>query len=116
MAKDTTDALFGIDQQEERLSAHELKELKLLEEIYSKQDIELKTDLTMPLVKAVTKGQLFAEKYQSKLMSDLTNRLMILLVSNKRQGRKEFIEMSKSLNSAEEMPVTMSERLLGVGR
>ena len=113
MAKETTDALFGIDNQEERLSAKELKELYLLEEIYSRKDIEMKTDLDIGLVKALTKGQLFATKYQSQLMEDLTNRLMVLLVSKGRQGRKEFIEMSKAMNTEDHMQPTLSDKLLG---
>jgi len=113
MSKETTDALFGIDNQEERLSAKELRELKLLEEIYSRKDIEMKTDLDIGLVKALTKGQLFASKYKSQLVEDLTNRLMVLLVSKGRQGRKEFIEMSKAMNTEEQAPPTISSRLFG---
>lgn len=110
---DTTDMLFNIDDQEERLSAREIRELKLLDEIYSKKDIEMKTDLSIELVKALTKGQLFADKYNSTLMGDLTNRLMILLVSKGRKGRQEFIEMAKATNSEEQLPPTLSQRLMG---
>lgn len=113
MKNNTTDALFGLEAQEEKLTSREMREMKLLEEIYSKTDIEMKTDLSLDLVKAITKGQLFAVKYESKLMGDLTNRLMILLVSKGRQGRKEFIEMSKSMNSEPEAVPTLSQRLLG---
>ena len=110
---EVTDSLFAPLSTEPQLTAKELHQLQLLEEIYSKNDIEMKTDLTVDLVKSLTKGQLFAERYGSKLMKNLTDRLMYLLVSKGRQGRKEFIEMSKSFNSVEDVAPTLSERLLG---
>ena len=89
--------------------------LKIIDEIYSEDHIEIKTDLNVPQINAITKGLLFAERYNCTLMGDLCNTMMKLLVSKNRQSRKEFTEISKSMqpHNEEQAPPTLDKRLFG---
>lgn len=90
--------------------------LKIIDETYSIENIEVKTDLTEAQIKAITKGQLFAERYNCEIMNKLCNKIMVLSVSKNRLGRKEFAEISKSFQSPmmeERAPLTIKERLMG---
>ena len=88
--------------------------LKIIDEVYSKENIEVKTDLNVKQINAINKGKLFADRYNCTLLDDLCQNTMILSVSKDRKGRKEFTEISKSINSPqeEELP-TLGTRLLG---
>ena len=85
-----------------------------LEEIFSARNLEMKTDLTVRQINAITRGQLFAKEFKSKLMSDLCRKFMILMVSKNRMGRKEFAEMSRSVHQDNKEQETIAKRLLGV--
>ena len=84
----------------------------MLEQTYSKDDIELKTDLNVNLINALARGKLYAKTFQSSLMADLCQTVMELRVSNKRQGRKEFSEIARSHNSVDEEK-GLSSKLFG---
>lgn len=88
---------------------------KIIEEIYSTDNIEVKTDLNENEIRAITKGQLYAEKYKCNIVDNLCNKLMILKVSNKRMGRKEFKEISQSMQPSypEEQTMSIPQRLFG---
>lgn len=87
---------------------------KIIEEVYSTENIEVKTDLNELQIKAITKGQLFAEHYNCSIMGKLCNKIMVLSISKNRLGRKEFKEISQNIqNPPEPDPITMRERLLG---
>ena len=89
--------------------------LKIIDEIYSKDNIQLKTDVTIPQINALTKGLLFGKRYNCSLMDDLCDTMMQLLVSKGRQSRKEFTDISKSMqphNEELEQP-RLDKRLFG---
>lgn len=91
--------------------------LKIIDEVYSTDNIEVKTDLTPDQIIAFTRGKLYHKKFGSELMLNTVNELAIYSVSKDRKGRKEFTEISKALNSreADETDPRIRERLLGRG-
>lgn len=91
--------------------------LKIIDEVYSTENIEVKTELNEAQITTFTRAKLYHKKFGSKLILELVNELAIYSVSNGRKGRKEFTEISKALNSreAEETDPRIRERLLGRG-
>ena len=95
-------------------SIKEELELKIIDEVFSKKDIEVKTDLNTNLINQITRGKIYASKYKCSIMEELCNNIMILSVSKDRKGRKEFTEISKSIHSTEEeFNPTLKRRLMG---
>ena len=89
--------------------------LKIIEEVFSKKDIEVKTDINDPQVIAFSKGKLYANRYNSEIVKEFVDLLSVYSVSKGRKSRKEFKEISVALNSmtsAEEEP-RIRDRLLG---
>jgi phosphatidate phosphatase APP1 len=94
----------------------ESKHLEMaIKEVYSKKNIELKTDLNDNLIKALTRGKMFYKQYGIKIMNDLVQTVMELRVSKDRKGRQEFTKIVQSMNSYQDMEgkPTLNERLFG---
>lgn len=66
------------------------------EQLFSRADIELKTDINTNQINALSRGLLFGEKYNCQLMTDLCNKIMLLSVSKNRKSRGEFTDISKA--------------------
>jgi hypothetical protein len=118
---DTTTQLFALPEQEQEQTpnidslAEQIK-AKIVDEIFSTNNIDMKTDLNQKQINAITKGKLYAEHFGSKLMLNLCNLHETLLISKSRAGRKEFIELTKNVLSHQEQvdfTPTIKERLLG---
>ena len=89
---------------------------KMFEMIYSKDDVEVKTDINSPQIIALTKGKIFADRYNCSIMQSLCQNIMTLSISKNRQSRKEFTEISKSMNASpmvEAEPPSIRQRLIG---
>lgn len=69
---------------------------KSLEELFTRDNMELKSDLTQPMVLSLVRGRVFAEKYTSKTMNSLVDHLLELSVSKGRKGREEFVRLIRS--------------------
>jgi len=89
--------------------------LKIIDEVFSKKDIEVKTDINDPQVIAFSKGKLYANRFNSDIVSEFVDLLSIYSVSKGRKSRKEFKEISIALNSmnAVEDEPRIRDRLLG---
>lgn len=72
---------------------------KALDELFSKKQIELKSDISQRQVIALARGLIFAKKYKSKNMEGLINNILELSVSKKRKGRQEFVKVVQSGNN-----------------
>lgn len=92
--------------------------LKVIDEVFSKKDIEVKTDLNEAQVIHFSRGHIFHSLYNSPLMLELINTMSIYSVSKKRLGRKEFTDIAKAVNSYDsgitEEPL-LRNRLIGKG-
>jgi len=86
----------------------------VVDEVFSVNNIDMKTDLNQRQINAITKGKLFANQFNCKIMMDLCNLHETLLISKSRAGRKEFIELTKSVTNNDQDTPTIKERLLGL--
>lgn len=111
---DTTQELFALPQDTQEQSIAEQIKLKVVDEVFSTNNIDMKTDLNQRQVNAITKGKLFAGQFNCQIMMDLCNLHETLLISKSRAGRKEFIELTKSVTNTDAEQPTIKDRLLGV--
>lgn len=89
---------------------------EVLSEVYSKADVEVKTDINNAQIIALSKGEIFAQRYQCTIMRDLCQTIMTLSISKDRKSRKESTEIVKSMNTMPQLteePPTIRRRLLG---
>lgn len=114
--KTVSEQLFEDDRIDDGMSAKDRRDMVLLQEIYSKKDIEMKSELNDSLIQAVTKGLLYADHFRVPIVSDLCNKLLELRVSKNRGGRKEFVDMARSMNANDfdSGKYDLSKRLFGV--
>ena len=114
--KDTLDNLIQpIQSTESNVETEHLKEMFKM--IYSKDDIEVKTDLTSPQVLAITKLGVYANTFGIEIVNTIARTFMELSVSKNRLGRKEFTEISKAAQQQQAVESqTISERLFGGSR
>ena len=110
-----TKARFKDEEKENGLDVKDEYLLKIISEIYSKDNVEVKTDINAKQINAITKGLLFAERYKCNIMKSLCNNIMTLSISKDRKSRKEFTEISKSISTPyeEESEPTLRKRLIG---
>jgi hypothetical protein len=91
---------------------------KMVDEVYSKEDVELKTRLNQAEIIAIAKGQVYADVFKAPIIADLCNKIMILKISKDGLGRKEFVDIAKSMMAPQPEMMqaqTIPERLLGKG-
>jgi hypothetical protein len=103
--------LDAIEQEQENRKDMWMQEVS--KQIFSKDNIEVKTDLNTNQINALTKGLLFAETFNVSLMERLCNTIMVLSVSKDRKGRKEFTEIAKTFQNETELDYrpSLKERL-----
>lgn len=88
------DMLFGeAPEEEEEKSITEKTLERALDEMFSADGIDLKSDINNAQITAMTRGYIFADVYKSKYMSDLVRHILELSVSKNREGRKEFVKL-----------------------
>ena len=78
------------------LSETEQESNQELQELFSNDNIEKKTDLSTRQVVALAKAKTFADRYNNKPLDDFINRFVVYAVSKNRQGRTEFVESFKA--------------------
>ena len=110
---DTTTELFQTETKEDNISISDHIKMKVVDEVFNTNNIDMKTDLNQRQINAITKGKLFASQFNCEIMMNLCNLHETLLISKSRAGRKEFIELTKSFNTTEELQPSIKERLLG---
>jgi hypothetical protein len=69
-----------------------MQDIKIIKELFSKKDIDLKTELTHEQIADLCVLLHFSDRCKSKAMKAFANNFMKLQVSKKRQGRGEFIK------------------------
>lgn len=84
-----------------------------LSEMFSTDGIDLKSDINMEQIHAITRGYIFADVYKSRYMGDLCRHILELSVSKNREGRKEVVKLLQSAQgSNEEQPMQLMRRRL----
>jgi len=94
----TTGLIFGDSHKDEDVQVfNDAYKEKMIDEVYSRADVELKSDLNNAEIIAITKGKLFAKTFSCPIISDLCDTLLTLKISKDRKGRKEFVTIASSL-------------------
>ena len=86
---------------------------KALDELFSVDGIDLKSDINDRQISALTRGYIFADVYKCRYMGDLVRHILELSVSRKREGRKEFVKILQSSNyNDQQEPLKLMRRKL----
>jgi hypothetical protein len=114
----STSIFFPEEKQENQISISDELKLKMVDEVYSREDIELKSRVNNHEVIVHAKAQLFAEYYNVPMIQKLSTKILELKISLDGKGRKEFVEVAKSLiaPNQEEQQSTIPQRLFGESR
>jgi hypothetical protein len=87
----------------------------LINEMLGVNNLEMKTVLNDPLIIALTKGTIFADRYKSPIMEKLVMTVSKYRISKNGKGRDDIKEMAKGLGgyNMEESPSFMSRLFKG---
>lgn len=117
----TTKNLFGdntaINTENSENKSHDTIELllKLSEQIFSREDIDIKTVLNKRQVVAFAQASLYADIFNVPVVKNMVEKLSIYSISENGLSRKEFTELAKSIMSYtnDQDRQTLSKHLLG---
>lgn len=70
----------------------ETKDLDVLKELFKLKDIETKTELSINQVILINQKRMIAKLLNWKTLNESLNDFMLLMVSNQRKGRSEFVD------------------------
>jgi hypothetical protein len=87
---DTTQELFQNESTQDNTSISDHIKLKVVDEVFNTNNIDMKTDLNQRQINAITKGKLFATQFNCEIMMNLCNLHETLLISKSRSGRKDL--------------------------
>lgn len=111
------DLLFNEEIEEEEKDQRSNAEIRmeyLLKQGFSRDNIEMKTDLSNQAIKAISKGLLHASIFSDSTIKQLCETVMVLNVSKDRKGRKELTELSQVMNTPDlQTESSVLGRLLG---
>ena len=82
-----------------------------MEQAFSNKNIAMKTDLNQRQINVLTRATVYAKRFKSKTMADVVKTYQHLLVSKGRQGRKELIQLTQSINSTMQPNTSVLEKL-----
>lgn len=93
----------------------ESKYLEMLNsEVYSTENIEVKTDLSQEQINAMAKMVSFAEYFKIPVLESFSNNYMKLQVSKDRKGRGEFTQIATSANGTPQEEVNTFQKFTGL--
>jgi hypothetical protein len=104
---------FKQNKEEDKPSKREELLDKLTNEVFNTENIEVRTDINQRQVTSLSKGLLFAEKFESEVLKEFCNNIMKLSLSKDRKSRKEFGEMARSSINRSEDGMIMDEGIKG---
>lgn len=81
---------------------------KLTTEVFNTKNIQVRTDLNTKQITSLSKGLLFAEKFESNVLLKFCNNIMELSLSKDRKSRGEFGDMAKS-------SISRADNEIGIG-
>lgn len=94
-------------------SSRDKKIRMLLDSLMNNEGLEKKADINKKQIITLTKGKLFAAKYNIPIVDDLVDKLLEFSISSGRAGRKELIELGKSYADTEDQ-AGLLKRMSGI--
>ena len=80
----------------EKSSIGENVTTEILGQIYSKENLSMKTDLTRKSAVTISKGRIIAQHFKCDVLDDFIDEVLEHLISNKRLGRVEMVDTIKN--------------------
>lgn len=72
-----------------------------LKQLFTKDNLEMKTELSAPLILAMSRGLIYRDYFKSKVMGDFINNIQLLSVSKGRKGRQEYVALVRNSQESE---------------
>ena len=91
----------GNTEGEEKQTIKERTVDEVLNQIFSVDNLAMKTDLNPQLILAMSRGLIYADKFKSKTMTNFINNLQVLSISKGRKGRQELVAV---IRNSQEVP------------
>ena len=85
-----------------------------IKQLFTTENLEMKTELSAPLVLHMARGKIFEKYFHSKVMGDFINNIQVLSVSKGRKGRQEFVSLVR--NSQEFSSFDEGDSMRGIAR
>lgn len=67
-----------------------------MRQLYIKENIEMKTELSAPLVLHMARGMVYVDTFKSKVMKNFMDNIQILSISKGRKGRQELVALVRN--------------------
>ncbi len=98
----------NVDDEEEGKSVKQTAFEEGMKQLFSKNNLQMKTELSAPLILAMSRGRIFADHYKSKYMNSFIDNIQILSVSKGRKGRQELVALVRNSQDIEEIDSGMT--------
>jgi len=89
---------------EEIIKETDVRETALEEgmrQLYIKENLEMKTELSAPLILAMSRGMTFVDRFKSNVMKKFIENIQVLSVSKGRKGRQELVALVRNSQEAD---------------
>lgn len=71
--------------------------------LFTEDNIGMKTELSAPLILAMSRGRIFQKHFHSKVMKNFIDNIQVLSISKGRKGRQELVTLLKNSQEYGEM-------------
>jgi len=72
-----------------------------MKQLFDTKNLQMKTELTAPLILAMARGEIFVDIYKSKNMANFIKVIQTLNVSKGRKGRSELVALVRNSQDVE---------------
>lgn len=76
--------------------------------MFEEEGIEMRTDLSPPMILAMSRGEIFVDIFKSKVMKNFINKIQVLSVSKTRKGRGELVALVRNSQDIIEEPTDLT--------
>lgn len=84
-----------------------------MKQLFSTEDMSMKTEFTRGQVIPFAMAEIYIEKYHSKALRHFIDEYMLKAVSIERKGREDYLGLIRNANTTEEDNTSLMDRLLG---
>lgn len=64
--------------------------------MFQTEDIEMRSDASKPLILAMSRGDIYVDRFKSDVMAKFMKRVLVRSVSNGRKGRSELVALVRN--------------------
>ena len=94
--------------EEDNLSVKETSLEEGLRMMFEPENIEMRSDISPPMVLAMSRGEIYVDRFNSKVMDKFMKAILIRSVSKGRKGRAELVALVRNSQDTYEEGIDMS--------